>query len=238
MKKLKPYWFLEAPLDTEHKYYILMDFLVKTKKSMGKTNFVKNFSSLLNMQKDLVNFDNSSELTQRTLISMTEDEKNNFYNLLDKNLDDIGEIDSIVKNSIKVIEKFLQENKETEALYNSMVKLESYCNRYNLWDEGFIIIRKDTEKYMRVFSWGFSIVKISGKESVALLMTELLDPLCETTKEIKEIKGFLKTNIKDYSGKHDCIIISSISNKVDMETGTEISKEKSIEMIINNFRGD
>ena len=119
-----------------------------------------------------------------------------------------------------------------------MVKIESYCNRYNLWDEGFIIIRKDTEKYMRVFSWGFSIVKISGKESVALLMTELLDPLCETTKEIKEIKGFLKTNIKDYSGKHDCIIISSISNKVDMETGTEISKEKSIEMIINNFRGD
>lgn len=237
MKKLKPYWFLESPLDTEHKYYVLMDFLVKTKKSMGKSNFVKNFSSLLNMQKDLISFDATSELTQRTLISMTDEEKNNFYNLLDKNLDDLEEIDSIVKNSIKVIDEFLLENKDAESLYNSMVQIESYCNRYNLWDQGFIVIRKDTEKYMRVFSWGFSIVKISGKESVALLMTELLDPLCETTKEIKEIRGFLKKNIKDYSDKYDCIIISSVANKVDMEMGTEISKEKSVEMIINNFKG-
>lgn len=237
MNKIKPYWFLESPLDTEHKYYVLMDILVKTKKSLNRSTFAKNFTRILNIQKDLIHFDKESELTPRTMMSMTDDEKNVFYNYLDKNLDNINEITSIVKNSIEVIDNFIKENKELEEKYNSLVRVESYCTNYNLWDQGFIVIKKDQEKNMRIFSWFFSIVEISGKENVALLMTEVLDPLCETTGDIKLIRKFLKDNIKDYSYKFDCIIIGTISPKVDIETGTDITKEKSIDMIINNFKG-
>ena len=89
---------------------------------------------------------------------------------------------------------------------------------------------------MRIFTWFFSIVKISQKENVALLMTELLDPLCENTKDINKIKRFLKTNIRDFSSQYDCVLVAEISKEIDMEVGTELSKEKSIDMIMNRFK--
>ena len=89
---------------------------------------------------------------------------------------------------------------------------------------------------MRIFTWFFSIVKISQKENVALLMTELLDPLCETTKDINKIRKFLKSNIKDFSTQYDCVLVAEICDDIDMEIGTELSKEKSIDMIMNRFK--
>jgi hypothetical protein len=114
--------------------------------------------------------------------------------------------------------------------------VESYCAKYNLWDQGFLIIRKNGEETMRIFTWFFSIVKISQKENVALLMTELLDPLCETTKDINKIRKFLKSNIKDFSTQYDCVLVAEICDDIDMEIGTELSKEKSIDMIMNRFK--
>ena len=232
---IKPYWFLDSPIDTEHKYYILMDFLVKVKNKMNKKGFEKAYKELLCLRKDLESFDKNTEFTQRTVMSMTDSERNMFYNLLDKNLDSIDEITKIVKNSIKVIDKFIYENKDAQEKYNSLVEVESYCQRYNLWDQGFLIIRKKDEKFMKVFSWFFSIIKVENKEKVALLMTEMLDPRCETTAEIKSIKSFLETNIKDFSEKFDCILIADVNKGVDIEVGTEIGKEKSIEIILQNF---
>jgi len=46
MKSFKPYWFLEDPLDTEHKYYILMSFLIDIKKSFGKAGYFKKIKTM------------------------------------------------------------------------------------------------------------------------------------------------------------------------------------------------
>jgi hypothetical protein len=232
---MKPYWFIEDPIDLEHKYYILMAKLVKIKKSFKKKEFEKNFRELQSIYRDLKSFDEKTELSQRSMMNMTDSEKDNFYNILDKNIEKIGEIEQIVIDSIELIEKFIEENKELEIEYNSRVNVESYCSGYSLWDQGFLVIRKNKEEHMRVFTWFFSMVTVNKKDNIALLMTELLDPKCETTKEIRKIKGFLKTNVKDYSENSDCILIADLSDKIDMEVGSEIGKEKSIEIILNNF---
>jgi hypothetical protein len=233
---MKPYWFIEDPVDVEHKYYILMAKLLKIKKSFKKKGFEKNFRDLLTIYKDLKSFDSKTELSQRSMMNMTESEKNNFYNILDKNLDKIQEISEIVSDSIEHISNFIEENPELEKEYNSIVNVESYCSGYSLWDQGFLVIRKKKASHMRVFTWFFSIVTIDKRDNVALLMTELLDPQCETTVDMKKIKGFLKTNIKDYSEGSDCILVADLADKIDMETGTEIGKEKSIEIILSNFQ--
>lgn len=232
---MKPYWFIEDPIDLEHKYYILMAKLVKIKKSFKKKGFEKNFRELQTIYKDLKSFGERTELSQRSMLNMTDSERGNFYNILDNNLEKIGEIKQIVTDSIELVENFIEENKELEAEYNSKVSVESYCSGYSLWDQGFLVIRKNKEEHMRVFTWFFSIVTINKKDNIALLMTELLDPRCETTKEIRKIKGFLKKNVKDYSENSDCILIADLSDKIDLETGSEIGKEKSIEIILNNF---
>jgi len=236
MKNLKPYWFLESPVDTEHKYYILMAFLLNIKESFNGKGFERNFRNLLNMKKDLESFDKNTEFTSKTLSKMPEDEIDIFYTLLDNSLDDIEEISSIVKNSIKTIEDFIEENRSFYEKYNSLVNVESYCTKYNLWDQGFLVVRKKNESFMKVFTWFFSIVKIGKKENVALLMTELLDPLCETTKDISKIKKFLKSNIRDFSDQYDCVLVADVDNDIDIDTGTEISKEKSIDLIMNKFK--
>ena len=234
--EMKPYWFIEGPIDFEYKYYVLMAYLMKVKENFNKPGFERYFKTLISIKKDLESFIKNTEFSQKTLAKMTEEDKDHFYNMLDKNLDQIGEIEEIAKNSVSTIEKFLEENNEFYEKYNSLVEVESYCSRYNLWDQGFLVIRKKGEKTMRIFTWFFSIVKISQKENVALLMTELLDPLCENTKDLNKIKRFLKTNIRDFSSQYDCVLVAEISKEIDMEVGTELSKEKSIDMIMNRFK--
>jgi hypothetical protein len=236
MKNLKPYWFLESPIDTEHKYYMLMAFLVNLKKSFQTKQFVKKFKELLTIKRDLESFDKNTEFTSKTLSKMTEEERDLVYTILDNNLDNIEEVESIVKNSIRTIENFLDENSFFYEKYNSLVSVESYCAKYNLWDQGFLVIRKRDEEFMKVFTWFFSIVKVGKKENVALLMTELLDPLCENTNEIGKIRKFLKANIRDFSDQYDCVLVADVSDDIDIETGTDISKEKSIDLIMNKFK--
>jgi hypothetical protein len=236
MKELKPYWFLESPVDTEYKYYILMAYLMKIKESFKTQGFERYFKNLIAMKKDLESFDKNTELSQKTLSKMTDDERSHMYTILDGNLDQIGEIEEIVKNSVRVIDKFLNDNSEFYERYNALVDVESYCAKYNLWDQGFLVIRRKGEEFMRIFSWFFSIVKIADKENVALLMTELLDPQCNTTKDIAKIKKFLKENIKDFSTQYDCVLVADVSKEIDIEIGTELGKEKSIDIIMNKFK--
>jgi hypothetical protein len=238
MKILKPYWFLESPIDLEHKYYVLMGFLTRMKKSFNKTGFERNFKEILTLRRDLFSFDKDTEFSQKTMGNMTDKEKDFFYNLLDEKLDEIDDIQKIVKNSIEVIDNFLEENKGAKEKYNSLVDVESYCTKTNMWDQGFLIVRKRGEDYMKIFNWFFSIITIGQKESVALLMTEVLDPRCETTNEILGIRRFLKKNIKDFSESFDCVIIADVSNDIDLDIGTEIGKEKSIDMILTNFKSN
>jgi len=236
MTDMKPYWFLEDPIDLEYKYYVLMAYLMKTKEHFNKPGFERYFKNILAIRRDLESFIKKTEFSQKTLTRMTEEERDYFYNLLDKNLDVIGEIEEIAKNSLTTIDGFLEKNEEFYEKYNSLVEVESYCAKYNLWDQGFLVIRKKGIKTMRVFTWFFSIVKISQKDNVALLMTEILDPPCETTKDIIKIKKFLKNNIRDFSDQYDCILVAEVSNEIDMEAGTELSKEKSIDLIMNRFK--
>ena len=233
---MRPYWFLEDPIDLEYKYYVLMAYLMRVKENFNKPGFERYFKNLLSIRKDLESFIKNTEFSQKTLAKMTDEDKNHFYNMLDKNLDSIEEIEEIAKNSVVTIDDFIEKNNQFYEKYNSLVDVESYCAKYNLWDQGFLIIRKNGEENMRIFTWFFSIVKISQKENVALLMTELLDPLCETTKDINKIRKFLKSNIKDFSTQYDCVLVAEICDDIDMEIGTELSKEKSIDMIMNRFK--
>ena len=237
-KMMKPYWFLESPVDEEHKFYILMDFLTKSKKQFKTKGFEKRFKEILTVKRNLESFDKDTEFTQRTQSNMTEVDTNRFYELLDKNLNKVEEIEKIVKTSLDNINKFLDENKDQLARYNSLVAVESYCNQYHLWDSGFLVVRKSEEEFMKIFSWFFSVITIGGEEKIALLMTEMLDPQCETTLEINKIRRFLKANTKNFSDKLDCVLIADVSKDIDIVMGTEIGKEKSIDLILKNFKND
>ena len=37
--EMKPYWFIEGPIDFEYKYYVLMAYLMKVKENFNKPGF-------------------------------------------------------------------------------------------------------------------------------------------------------------------------------------------------------
>ena len=199
MKSFKPYWFLEDPLDTEHKYYILMSFLIDVKKSFGKAGYFKKIKKLLAIKNDLMSFSKNMELTPKTNESMTEAERDMLYNLLDKHIHNDDEIQNIIKNSITVIDEFIDENHEYFDKYKSLVTVETYCQKYNLWDQGILVVRQKNEMNLKIFSWFFSVVNIGGKENIALLMSEVISPVCKNTIQLKRIKTFLNNNIANFS---------------------------------------
>ena len=132
----------------------------------------------------------------------------------------------------------MEENQGVYDKYNSLVQIHTHCTRYNLWDQGFLIVRKQGAEFMKVFTWFFSVIKIDQKENIALLMTEMLQPPIETTTEMDVIKKFLKKNIKDFSDMHDCVLVAEVSSVTDIEIGAEIGKEKSIDIILKNYKND
>lgn len=234
-KEISPFWFMEDPIDLEHKYYILMSHLSKLEKNFETSEFPERFKNIIILKKDLESFIKSKELTQRTQSRMTMTEKDYYYDLLEKNVSKINEIEEIVNNSISVIDKFIENNKEHYEKYSNLVNVNIVCSKYNLWDQGFLIIRKKRLKNLKVFSWFFSIVKIGDQESLALLMSEIIDPKCENTEDLSEIKKFLRNNIKDFS-YNDCLLIAEVDKSINIEIGTEICKEKSIDIIMDNFK--
>ena len=238
MKSFKPYWFLEDPLDTEHKYYVLMSFLVNIKKSFGKAGYFKKIKKLLTIKNDLMAFSKNMELSQKTNESMTESERSELYDLLDKHIHNDEEIQNIIKNSITVIDEFIDENHVYFDKYKSLVTIETYCQKYNLWDQGVLVVRQKNEKNLKIYSWFFSVVNIGGKENIALLMSEVISPVCKNTTQLKRIKSFLNNSIDNFSDSTDCFILADVSEIIDIETGTEISKEKSIEIIVDRFKNN
>ena len=56
MKSLQPYWFLQNPIDAEHKYYVLMDFLQSVENDLGQKKYSEQIQKITRVYNDIKNF--------------------------------------------------------------------------------------------------------------------------------------------------------------------------------------
>ena len=56
MKNLQPYWFLQNPIDAEHKYYVLMDFLQSVEKDLDQKKYSEQIQKITRVYNDIKNF--------------------------------------------------------------------------------------------------------------------------------------------------------------------------------------
>ena len=236
MKNLKPYWFLEKPIDKEHKFYILMDYLQSIEKDFESKNYVKPLTNVLRIQKDLWSFKNKGSLSVKSNSHLTEDELEKTNSLIE-DFSNSDEKDEILKEALSTIENFLGKHDGIIREYDRLVDVSHSGSINQIWDRGYLIVRKNIEKLIRIFSWNFSIIKIDGNESVALLMTELLEPVCDFTEEDREVKKFLIQNLKSsHINPNDAILFARISDELEAESGVDLSKEKAVEIIVKNYK--
>lgn len=99
-KTLHSIWFLQSPIDVEHKYYIIMDYLQNVDINIDKGYYYKEFIKITIIYKDLQCFKSSYSVMNKN----KEDEKilNYIYNLSPGSLV-LQEIIKIVDLSLEII---------------------------------------------------------------------------------------------------------------------------------------
>lgn len=236
MKSLQPYWFLQNPIDAEHKYYVLMDFLQSVEKDLDQKKYSEQIQKITRVYNDIKNFQKTNRLSDKTLRSMTQNEidKINELTILNQNEE---EIDYILDGSLEVLDGFFDKiNPYLEEIERS-IRFKIHNDDIFTKDKGFVVMRNNKDKKMKIYSWAFSIIRIDDIDQVGLLLSELLDPIPVYTKSDKKIYDFFNKEISTSSKAPHCFIMVDLEkDKGEEEISFDIIKDKSIEFIVNNYR--
>jgi hypothetical protein len=236
MKNLQPYWFLQNPIDAEHKYYILMDFLQSVEADLGKKKYSEQIQKITRVYNDIRSFQKFNKLSDRTLKNMTQEELDRSSDLITL-VSENEEVELILDSSLQVLEGFMEKiNPYIEEIEKSL-EFKIHNEKFFSKDRGYVVMRNNKNKKMKIYSWLFSIIKVDEVEQVGLLLSELMDPLPEYTKSDRKIYSFFEKEIKNFSRYSDCFIIVDLEKtKGEDEISFELIKDKSIEFIVNNYR--
>lgn len=236
MKNLQPYWFLQEPIDAEHKYYILMDFLQSVETDLDEKKYSEQIQKITRVYNDIKNFQKFNKLSDRTIKNMTQEEIDKSRELITL-IEDNEEIDLILTGSSEVLEGFIEKiNPYLEEIEKSL-EFKIHNEKFFSKDRGYVVMRNNKNKKMKIYSWLFSIIKVDEVEQVGLLLSELMDPLPDYTKSDKKIYSFFEKEIKNFSKYSDCFIIVDLEKtKGEEEISFDLIKDKSIEFIVNNYR--
>jgi hypothetical protein len=212
-----------------------MDFLQSIEKDLGEKKYSDQIQKLNRVYNDLKSFQKFKRLSDKTLKSLTQDEIEHIHGLT-KNAVNIG-VSEIIRNSLDKLDEFIKMMspymKEIEKSLDFKVINDDTVRK----DRGYVIIRNNKNKKMKVYSWVFSIIKVDEIEQVGLLLCELLDPLPLYTKSNKKIYDFFLKEIKNFSKISDCFIVVDLEkSKGEDEISFDLMKEKSIEFIVENYK--
>jgi hypothetical protein len=236
MKSLQPYWFLQTPVDAEHKYYVLMDFLQSVEIDLGQKKYSEQIQKITRIYNDIKNFQKTSRLSDKTLRSMTQNEIDRINELTVLNKND-KEVDYILEGSLEVLDGFLNKINPYLKEIEKSIKFKIHNDDIFTKDKGFVVMRNNKDKKMKIYSWAFSIIKVDDIDQVGLLLSELLDPIPVYTKSDKKIYDFFNKEIKIFSKNAHCFIVVDLEKtKGEEEISFDIIKDKSIEFIVNNYR--
>ena len=237
MKSLKNYWFLQDPIDVEHKFYVLMDFLQSVEDDIDQKKYNDQIQKIRRIREDLKTFKDNSNLSSRTLVTMTQEDIEKFESIL-SNLDGREEeVKDLIDNSLNVIDGFIEKIDPIIQGINHSIITYVYNSDKRFKDQGFLILRIPGKKEFKVYSWSFSFQKVRKKDQIGMSITELLDPLPKYSKIDKKIVSFFENEIKVYNPSIDSFIFVDLDpQKKDLEIGFDLLKERGIQFIAEEYQ--
>jgi hypothetical protein len=160
MKNLSIIWFIKEPIDTEHKEYILLDYLKSISKNINSKNSYNILRAVSKIVKSLNDFKKNNAIGTTIISQLTEEEKEYVKNFnfvdLDQNKKDT--VLSIIESSLETLyeysEIFLDMLKEEE----SKIKIFKVQSKFNSEKEertnsGILIIRNMVNDKIIPYYW-------------------------------------------------------------------------------------
>lgn len=246
MKKLTPYWFLETPIDEEHKSYVLLAYLRDLEESIEGEFKISHLRELSSILRNIKCYEETGDFFPKILSEMTEAQISKFRKLeaiVQKEGKD-DEVKRILLNTKKIIEEFLEKHseeiKEIDDLYTVSVNKE---RKRFFWDKGYLVIKNHTLNQIRVYFWKFSPIKIKGEDQIALLMSICYpdDSPEEVGFDLNATEEQIEFRLKQdfgaiYNRETDPVVIVDLFMKGTTFLETEFGKEKASEYIVKTYK--
>lgn len=106
MKNIKKTWFLNHPIDQEHKQYILLDFLQSVNKDIKENEIYYSIKKIFSLTKELSLFKRWMKDQGKTIPQGADPEIYDFFNSCLFSLDEQNEISTILDSSLEVLYKY------------------------------------------------------------------------------------------------------------------------------------
>jgi hypothetical protein len=179
MKHLGPIWFLEPPLDYEHKNYILLDYLKNRSENLEPEAIIESLKSISYIVRNLNSFKTNSCLPDDTLRALNESDREVYRDVKDPNNQDpaLSEIDRIVDNSLdllysfsEVCMKIVEEEQEKIKIFRLGTRFDKKINQKR---SGILLVRNMITDEITSYYWKETKVESEASEKEVIVMKKI-----------------------------------------------------------------
>lgn len=234
MKDISQIWFLKSPIDAEHKYYILLDFLKSINEEIKKDNVYSPTKKIFSMIKDLDYFQKNGTMDGYKELFISEEDELIISSFREEGLDDDSrsEIDLILANSLKVLYKY------ADLGINLWIEMENRIKMFNLdvpdssQESGITIFRNMSTDEVFPYWWKKTGIKIGEeiRKGVVLKGISILNSKYSMSYEFILHESLVSLGIQDGT-KFPCTIIEISENFNKSSEIFKIAKERFIQEI-------
>jgi hypothetical protein len=180
MEKLKPTWFLEQPLDIEHKNYVLLDYLKKKSENLEGDKVSVSLKEVSGIMKVLYSFKESGKIPEYVLEDLDTDEREDIEKILSdsgkdsKNSEDIKEI---VDSSLSILYDFSEIFMEILREEQEKIKIFKIGSRYSqiqtTKESGVLLIRNMITDRIIPYYWRETKMTMEDQEKDVVVLKKI-----------------------------------------------------------------
>jgi hypothetical protein len=177
MEKLSPIWFLEQPLDIEHKNYILLNYLKKKSENLEGDEVLTNLKEISGIVKVLHHFRDKGELPDYILGSLEEEERERISSPDSPIVSSKAEIKEIVESSIEILYDFSEIFMEILREEQEKIKIFKLGSRYGQNtvsnSSGVLLIRNMITDRIIPYYWRETKMQMDEQEKEVVVMKKI-----------------------------------------------------------------
>ena len=233
MKNLSPVWFLESPVDVEHKNYILLDFLQSVSSEIKNKKIYSPVKRIFNLVKELNYFlKYNSILSADFPLSQEDKEILDSYYQGSFSEEETSEINQIVKTSLSILYRYADLGMNLWKNVESRIKIFNLEIPETYKDSGITIFRNMSTNEVFSYWWKKTEMRFEGetKKGIVLKKVPILNNYYSMSYEFIVHETLDSMGIRNGS-KFPCTIIE-ISEDFNLNSEIfKIAKEKFIKEI-------
>lgn len=179
MEKLNAIWFLESPLDIEHKSYVLLDFLKNKSRDLDGPSVLSSLKEISILVKAMNCFKESRKIPDSLLVGITKESLFQYNRIasITQQTNELKEIDEVISSSLSILYEFseicLEIIKEEEEKIK-IFKLESKYDRITgLSKSGVLLIRNMVTERLIPYYWKETIMSTGGNKKDIIVMKKI-----------------------------------------------------------------